>query len=116
MGERIVSRRSIEYGFPLKLSGDVPKEHIELADQLEQMERLIETDPYSDERKAQIYVYLAHNWYKMGCEEEGNRLLVKADRVFPGYFKETVIKHQLEDETFDYIVKSITVELIRLLL
>lgn len=99
----------------MKLHGDIPKEELELAEQLTSFEGDVDEDLYPNERKAQLYTCLAHDWYKLGSEEEGNRLLLKAERVFPGYFKKTVIKHQLEDEVFDLIVKSITLELARLL-
>lgn len=99
----------------MKLAGDVSKEDRELAEQLDLFEQDIGNDTYPNERKAQLYACLAHDWYQMGMEEEGNRLLLKAEKVFPGYFKDTVIKHQLEDDTFDLIIKNITSELARML-
>lgn len=99
----------------MKLHGDITKEDRELAEQLDLFEQNIGNDTYPNERKAQLYTCLAHDWYQMGVEEEGNRLLLKAERIFPGYFKDTVIKHQLEDDTFDLIIKNITSELARML-
>lgn len=99
----------------MKLAGDVPQEDRKLAEELEKFEREIDQDPFSGDRKAQLYTCLAHDWFKLGAEEEGNRLLLKADQVSPGYFNKTVIQHQLEDESFDLIVKNITLELAQML-
>lgn len=98
-----------------KLAGDVSVEHRELAEQLTLFEETTDLDKYADEMRAKVYVCLAHDWYCMGAEEEGNRLLLKADKTFPGYFQSSVIKHQLEDEVFDRVIKNITLELARML-
>ena len=101
----------------MKLSGDVPQEHRDIAEQLDLFERNIDADKsLPKERKAQIYTCLAHDWYHLDADEEGGRLLIKAEKVSPGYFKETVIKHTLEDESFDQVIKNITLELIHMLI
>ena len=99
----------------IRMVGDIPEEHRELADQLWAFEATIVMSGAPPERMAQIYTCLAHDWYEIDVEEEGNRLLLKAEKIFPGYFKETVIKHALEDPDFDQLVRGITLELIALL-
>lgn len=99
----------------MKLAGDVSKEDREMAEELDSFEHLIDQDTYDNDRKAQMYVSLAHDWYQLEADEEGDRLLLKADKVFPGYFKGKVLEHQQEDEIFDTVIKNITLELARLL-
>lgn len=94
----------------------MPEQYRKLALDLEDAER--ETDFRGDvpkDKKAKIYTCLAHDWYDIEMEEEGNRLLLKAEKVFPGYFKELVIQHMLEDAAFEYLVKRITLDLIRMM-
>lgn len=99
----------------MKLSGDVPQAHKELAQALEEAEVSIDLDSkLPAERKAQIYTCLAFDWFDIAVEEEGSRLLLKANKVFPDYFKTKVKEHMAQDSTFDYLVKGITVHLLRL--
>jgi hypothetical protein len=100
----------------MKLAGDVPKEVQDQADQLSDFEKLVDGDPYSHERKAQLYVMLAHDWFMMDMEEEGERLLYKARGICPGYFAGAMIQHQVENANFATIVKNLTGELRSLLL
>lgn len=100
----------------MKLSGDVSQKDKDIANELEQFEKIVDSDIVCPvERLAQIYVCLAHDWYKLSCEEEGNRLLLKAEKICPGYFKSTVIEHQKEDKDFDIVVRNITIELITMM-
>jgi hypothetical protein len=101
----------------MNLNGDVPEKDRNLALKLIEYERLVDdmTD-FPDEKRAQSYVCLAHDWYQIGMEEEGGRLLLKADSTFPGYFKTTMVKHIAESEDFDRLVKSFTVQLITMIM
>lgn len=101
----------------MKLSGDVSAEDRELATQLILLETKVDADKsYANEHKARIYTCLAHDWYQLAAEEEGNRLLLKAEKVCPGYFKGPVIEHQKEDADYDFLVKNLTHTLILLLI
>lgn len=100
----------------MKLIGDVPKEIQDQADQLTDFERLVDSDPYSNERKAQLYLMLAHDWFMLNVEEEGQRLIYKALDVCPGYFGEPMIQHQVENPNFAIIIKNLTGELRNLFL
>lgn len=93
------------------------KENAELAIELRKAELEIDTnDSIPNGKKAQIYVCLAHDWYQMDMDGQGAQLLLKAERVYPGYFKNLVIQHTIEDENFDLVVKNLTLELAWMLL
>jgi|SRR5581483_5210771 len=95
-----------------KLSGDVPEEHKNLALALSGYEKEVNDDPFLPlERKAQSYVCLAHDWYQLGMDEEGGRLLLRAEQISPGYFKEKMLEHASENKDFALVVKNITIEL-----
>ena len=100
----------------MPLSSGLSKENQELAKKLEQAEYETMNGPLPPERKAQIFTCLAHDWYQMDMEEEGARLLLKADKVYPGYFKGLVIEHTLESEGFDTVIRNLTLELAYMML
>ncbi len=101
----------------MALSSGLSKENQELATKLEEAEFEIDREQLlPKDRKAQIYTCLAHDWYQMDMEEEGARLLLKADKTYPGYFKGLVIEHTLESEDFDKVIKNLTLELVNMLL
>ena len=84
---------------------------------LSNYEKLLDDD--SDmpvERRAQCYVCLAHDWYQLKVETEGNRLLKKANDTFPGYFSKLMVQHTVENKDFDRIVKRLTIEMINMIL
>jgi hypothetical protein len=96
----------------MKLSGDIPVEHIVLAEKITIFEREVDEESLSIDRKAQIYVCLAFDWYSMDSDENGQRLLLKAEDTYPGYFKDKIKEHAKENQDFDLIVKKLTKELI----
>lgn len=103
----------------MKLHGDVPEEDRKLAEQLELSER--DVDKVNDvrcpnSRKAQAYTCLAHDWYQLGADEEGSRLLLKAESIFPGYFKGSVIKEHREGKDFNLLMENLTKELATILI
>jgi hypothetical protein len=101
----------------MALSSGLSKENQELAKNLSIAESDTERSRLlPNERKAQIYTCLAHDWYQMDMEEEGARLLSKAEKTYPGYFKGLVIEHTLENDGFDKVVKNLTLELAYMLL
>lgn len=101
----------------MKLYGDVPEEHKELAIALTQTEKVFDLSMDTDRSKlAKGYVCLSHDWYHIGMEEEGLRLLSKAEQVYPGYFKTMIAKHCYEDADFEFIVRNMTAELVRMML
>jgi hypothetical protein len=99
----------------MQSGGDLSQKQREQSVELIKFEHLVDHDAYPIERKAQMYTCLAHDWYQLDMEEEGNRLVLKAERVCPGYFRGPVIQHQLESQDFDTVIKNLTLELLRLL-
>jgi len=101
----------------MALSSGLSKENQELAKNLAEAELETDRDQVLPAgRKAQIFTCLAHDWYQMDMEEEGARLLNKAEKTFPGYFRGLVIEHSLESDGFDMVVKNLTLELAYMLL
>lgn len=100
----------------MKLLGDVSDEHKELARELEELEKYFNGDQLPPEYRARGYVCCAHDWYKMGADEEGNRLIEKAEDVCPGYFQDIMIEHIKEDSDFALLCQSLVSELAYMLL
>lgn len=99
----------------MQSGGDLSKKQREQSVELIKFEHLVDGDSYPADRKAQMYTCLAHDWYQLDMEEEGNRLILKAEKVCSGYFKGPVIQHQLESSDFDMVIKNLTLELLHLL-
>ena len=95
----------------MKIYGDAPASYKALALKLETAE--LEVDQFSMPagKKAQAYVCLASDWYDLGMEEEGERLLTKAETTSPTYFDELIVQHMKEDPNFEYLVRNISSEL-----
>ena len=87
------------------LLGDVSEEHRELAKELADFEKQIESGKFPLEKKAQMYVCLAHDWYQIGLEEEGSRFLKKADATYPRYFENVMMAQAEQDPAFAKLVK-----------
>lgn len=98
----------------MRLLGDVPKEHQELARDLREIEVAIDGMIVPPREKAKAYVAMAHDWYSMGAEEEGHKLLLKAEKACAGYFTKE-INEDTEDEEFAYLVGRLKAEIIYLL-
>lgn len=100
----------------MKNPGDMPDEHRSLATALLLQETIVRQDrSLSKERKAQGYTCLAHDWYDIDLEEEGNRLLLSAEATCPGYFKTTINQQTEADADFAFLVERLTAKIITLL-
>lgn len=101
----------------MKLYGDVAEHEKELAIALEKQERVFDLSfNIPKEELARGYVCLAHDWYHIGDEDEGLRLLQKAENTSPGYFKVAMAKHCYENIDYEYLVRKLTAEIIYMLL
>lgn len=47
---------------------------------------------------------LAHDYYDIYMEEEGERLIMRAEAISPGYFKGTIYRHIEEDASFAKLI------------
>jgi len=92
------------------LHGDIPKEDIELAEELLEMEAhyLNNKDLYGNVTGAKIYTCLSHDWYELGDDDKGRELLEKAEKACPGYFENEISAHINEDPDFKHLVESLT--------
>lgn len=100
----------------MRLLGDVSERDRKVAEQLVEFEPQIQNGNYPKEKQAQMYVCLAHDWFQLELEEEGNRLILKAERTCPGYFKNVMMNQTLRDEAFDLVVKSLNGQMASLIL
>lgn len=96
----------------MKLHGDVSDDDKELAIKLIAYEKQLDSEEdFPAEKKAQSFVCLAHDWYELGMEEEGGRLLLRAQEVYPSYFKTKIEQHIRENKDFALLVRNMRVEL-----
>jgi len=97
----------------MKVSG-LPKEHLQLIAELETMEAFFMNKDLlsTPEIIAQSLTCLAHDWIQLGLEEKGHELLLKADKICPGYHKNKMLDHMKQDPSYDTLVKSLANELV----
>ena len=97
----------------MKAYGDIPAEHLNLIDELIDLERWFDEngDLVSSEIAAKGFVAMAHDYYHLEIEEEGDRLLTRTEKVFPGYFKTAIHDHIKKDKDFRYLVENLVVSL-----
>lgn len=99
----------------MEYAGDLSENQRRLVPELRKFEKSIdEDDCYPKEGRAMMYTCMAHDWYQLDMEEEGSRLLLKAEAACPGYFAGPVVQHQKENPNFDQLIKNLTIELIGL--
>lgn len=99
----------------MNFAGDVPEAFRELAAELVETEKEIDELPNMPAHvKAKSYTLLAHDWYAMDLEEQGHKLLLKADGVYPNYFSGRIADHIIEDERYGVLVSRLTDKLLTL--
>jgi hypothetical protein len=92
-----------------KYGGDFPKEHLDLIKELEELEL------WFDEQGSTVptvmaskgFTCMAFDYYKMYLDEEGERLLKRADAAYPGYFKLAIHTHVVKDYDFAILVAEL---------
>jgi hypothetical protein len=96
------------------LHGDVPKEYLDLVEELQEMEEHFDLNPsfYGPAMVARMYTCIAHDYYDIGLEERGHELLLKADKACPDYFTDQIIKDVEGDSNFAYLVESLTANIL----
>lgn len=87
--------------------GDVPDQHVRVALNLHKIEALYGSATLSQEDKAAAYVLAAGGWFTIGMDEEGHRMLQKAEDTFPGYFGSAMAKQYHSDQNFAIVVHGI---------
>jgi len=101
----------------MKIFGDVTDTEKSAAAEIEEMENILNSNKrkLSSSRMAKGYVCLVYEWYRIGMEEEGNRLLLKIEQVSPNYFQRHLHKHMAEDKTYEDLIKNLFVQFVFLL-
>jgi len=93
--------------------GDLLQQDRELIKALMEAEQRIDKDKLMiDERRAQCYTCFARDWFDIGFEEEGAALLLKAEKTYPGYFKEKLGEHMKANPDFTYLILDMTARLL----
>lgn len=104
----------------MKLYGDVSAKDQELVDELVEAEKYWDEQAASNKKYkkaiiAKAYVCLAHDWFDIGIDERGTELILKADTIYPGYFKKEIKEDMDNDPEFNNVVNNITAQLIFIL-
>jgi hypothetical protein len=99
------------------LHGDVPQEHLQLAEELEELEIYLESNSahLPKEKVAKGYVCLASDWYSMGDEDMGRSLLDKASKICPTYFDKELDIDVKEDPVFETLILNLTSNILNVL-
>ncbi len=94
----------------MKLYGDVPEDHHVLLRELETLEAWFKD--HSDDVPilvaAKGFVCMSHDYYQIGLEEEGERMLKKANKICPSYFRGPILSHIQSDSDYAYLVGRMT--------
>jgi hypothetical protein len=93
----------------VKTHGDIPEDHRTILYELEILE-LWFNENKSDiipEMAAKGMTCMASDYYSIFMDEEGERLLLKAEKLNPGYFRGAIRKHLIDDPDFYYLMSLI---------
>lgn len=93
----------------MKFAGDIPQKDRELIEELETLEAWFRDNgagvpPLT---AAKGMTCMAHDWYTLYLEEEGERLLKEAEKLYPGYFEYPIYIHMEKDKDFNNLVNSL---------
>ena len=90
--------------------GDIPVEHLEVVRELVDLEIWFSANGQEIQPSlaAKGFVSMAHDYYSMYMDEEGERLLNRANNCMPGYFKGLIHQHAKSDGVFDTILHNLT--------
>lgn len=93
----------------MKVYGDIPEEHRILLEELVLLENYV-NGHMKDMPALSVgkgLVCMAHDYYSIEMEEEGERLLLATHKHCPGYFMGPILVHVEIDDQFDYLVKRL---------
>jgi hypothetical protein len=93
----------------MKYYGDIPKEHQELVKELERLENwFTEHDTTIHPlMAAKGLTCMAHDYYAINMEENGEDLLNRANKYYPGYFKNEIFVHLNKDPEYLMLVVNL---------
>ncbi len=93
----------------LKFYGDIPKADLAMVEELKNLEQWF-YDHGTDLEALAIgkgMVCMAHDYYDMEMEEEGDRLLYMAEKYCPGYFTAPIYIAMEKDKNFANLVMNL---------
>jgi len=90
----------------MKYFGDIPAEHLELLKTVQSLEALVDAHlkDFPPLALAKGFTSIAHDYYGIEFEEEGDRLIQRAEHYYPGYFKKPIHIHMEKDPLFNILV------------
>jgi hypothetical protein len=90
----------------LRYYGDIPEPHREILKELEMLESWFSKNGkrINPPQAAKGFVCMAHDYYHIYFDEEGERLLNVVESIVPGYFREMVWEHIESDLDFAHLV------------
>jgi hypothetical protein len=93
----------------MKTYGDMPENDELLLNELQLLEEWFnefgETLPILSQAKG--FTCMAHDYLIIGMEEESERLLKRAEKNCPGYFKGPLLAHIRDDEEYLILIDNI---------
>lgn len=89
--------------------GDIPAKDLKLAEELWELENWFNEnqDTVPKDKAALGFVSMAHDLYLLEFDEEGDRLITRAEKIYPGYFRAKIHEHTLENSDFAVLVDNL---------
>jgi hypothetical protein len=50
---------------------------------------------------------MAHDYYQLDMEEEGDRFIDRAEKLYPGYFRGPIFEHAEKDADYCQLVRQL---------
>jgi hypothetical protein len=94
----------------MKTYGDIPKKDQALIKELEGLELWFDNhrETVNPEDAAKGFTCLAHDYYGLYMEEEGDRLIRRAEYICPDYFKGRIYEQARRHRDFNGVVESLS--------
>lgn len=91
----------------MNFSGDIPKSHLKLIEGLKSHEKWLNEN--LDKTPVLVYsqcmVCLAYDYIDIDMEEKGEELLLRANKLCPGYFKGPIYSHMKTSPDFNHLME-----------
>jgi len=93
----------------MKYYGDIPKDHIECVLELERLENWFAEHDRTIHplMAAKGLTCMAHDYYVIDMEENGEDLLNRANKYCPGYFKNEIWIHRDKDPEYSALLTNL---------
>lgn len=92
----------------MKYYGDIPASDRKLINELIALEKWFDEGalPIPEILAAKGFTAMSHDYYEMYLDEEGERLLNRAEKCYPGYFKHTIQVHMDKCPDFNSLIAA----------